>query len=128
MLCIICTEYLSVRCIWHVIIMSRTHFRVNLHATVAWMLRTPCSKQRRYLKFAWNQRDSNATWSSPQTKTQPFSQNGQIIEPCCEYLPARCIWQYAAIMSLTTFKSESTLLNAWLLRNSLLKTGVISDV
>ena len=40
----------------HVLIMSRTRFRVNLHSTVAW---TPCSKQVRYLKFKWLQRDSN---------------------------------------------------------------------
>ena len=36
--------------------------------------------------------------------TQPFSQTGQMIELCCEYLSARCIWLYVIIMSRTSFR------------------------
>ena len=36
----LCCEYLSVRCIWlYVLVMSCTHFRVNLHSIFAWMSR-----------------------------------------------------------------------------------------
>ena len=36
--------------------------------------------------------------------TQPFSQTGQMIELCCEYLSVRCIWLYVIIMSRTSFR------------------------
>ena len=36
--------------------------------------------------------------------TQPFSQTGQMIELCCEYLPVRCMWLYVIIMSRTRFR------------------------
>ena len=35
---------------------------------------------------------------------QPFSQTGQMIEPCCENLPVRCIWLYVLIMACTCFR------------------------
>ena len=36
----LCWEYLSVRCIWlDVLVMSCTHFRVNLHSIFAWISR-----------------------------------------------------------------------------------------
>ena len=36
----LCCEYLSVRCIWLcILVMSRTHFRVNPHSIFAWMSR-----------------------------------------------------------------------------------------
>ena len=65
---------------------------------------TPCSKQAPYLKFKWQQRDSNSQPLSSQTNTQPFSQTGQMIELCCEYLSVRCIWLYVIIMSRTSFR------------------------
>ena len=37
-------------------------------------------------------------------KTQPFSQTGQMIELCCDFLSVRCIWLYVIIMSLTGFR------------------------
>ena len=46
----------------YVIIMSHTGFRMNLHSVVCWMSRNslpPCSKQARYLKFNWQQQNSN---------------------------------------------------------------------
>ena len=36
--------------------------------------------------------------------TQPFSQTGQMIELCDEYLPVRCIWLYVIIMLHTSFR------------------------
>ena len=36
--------------------------------------------------------------------TQPFSQTGQGIELCCEYLSVRFIWLYIIIMSRTSFR------------------------
>ena len=77
----------------YVIIMSRTSFRVNLHSIVAWMSR----KEAPYLKFKWQQRDSNPRPLSLLTNTQPFSQTGRMIKLCCEYLSVRCIWLYVII-------------------------------
>ena len=42
------------------------------------MSRTPCLKQVPYLKFKWEQGNSNPQLLSSQTKTQPFSQTGLI--------------------------------------------------
>ena len=36
--------------------------------------------------------------------TQPFSQTGQMIELCCEYLSVLCIWLYVIIMLRTSFR------------------------
>ena len=36
--------------------------------------------------------------------THTFSQTGQMIELCCEYLSVRCIWLYIIIMSHTSFR------------------------
>ena len=47
---------------------------------------TSCSKQVPYLKFKWQQRDSNPEPFSSETKIQPFSQTGQMIELCRENL------------------------------------------
>ena len=53
---VVISEYLSVQCIWvYVIIMSRMHFRVNLHSIVAWMSRTPWLEQVRI----WMLNESN---------------------------------------------------------------------
>ena len=50
-----------------------------------------CSKQARYLKFKWLQQDSNPQPLSWSTNNQPFSETGQMIEPCCEYLSVRYV-------------------------------------
>ena len=60
--------------------------------------------------------------------TQPFSQTGQIIELCCQYLSVRCIWIYVIIVSRTRFRVSLQSIAAWMRRNSLLETGAISDV
>ena len=36
--------------------------------------------------------------------TQSFSQIGEIIDLCCEYLSVRCIWLYLSIMSRMSFR------------------------
>ena len=41
--------------------------------------------------------------------TQRFSQTGQMIERCCEYLSLQWIWLYDLVMSRTHIKSESAL-------------------
>ena len=43
----------------YVLIMPHERCRLNLDSVVAWMSRTPCSKQTRYLEFKWMRRDSN---------------------------------------------------------------------
>ena len=43
---------------------------------------------------SWLQLDSNPPPLCSQTNTQPFSHTCQMIELCCEYLPAWCIWLY----------------------------------
>ena len=42
----------------------------------------------------WLQRDSNPQPFNSYTNTQPSSQTGQMIEPCCEYLYVPCVWLY----------------------------------
>ena len=52
---------------------------------------TSCSKQVRYLKFKWQQRDSNLQPLSSSGNTQPISHTGQMIELCCENLSVRIL-------------------------------------
>ena len=59
----------------------------------------------------WLQLDSNPQPLSSYTDTQTFSQSGQMIELCCEYLSVQCTWLYALIMSHMHFLSESTFYN-----------------
>ena len=49
--------------------------------------------------FKWLQRDSNPQPLSSKMNTQPFSQIGQMIELCCEYLSVWCILLYVLIQS-----------------------------
>ena len=67
----------------HVLIKSRTRFRVNLHSIVTWMSRTPCSKQARYLKFKWLQRDW-PVW--PNGCVFVYNLSGYGFESCCCHL------------------------------------------
>ena len=68
---------------------------------------TPCSKQAPYLKFKWQQRDSNSHPLSLWMHTRPFSQTGQMIDLCCEYFYVGCIWLYVIIMSHTSLRVNS---------------------
>ena len=88
---------------------------------------TPCSKQASYLNIKWLQLDSNPQPLSSWTNTQPFSQTGQMIEQCCEYLSVRCISLYVFIMSRTSLRLNPHSTVAWISRNSLLEAGVISE-
>ena len=65
--------------------------RVNLHSSLPECQGTPCLKQVPYLKFKWQQHDSNSWLLSLQTNTQPFSQTGQMIKLWCDYLSVWCI-------------------------------------
>ena len=47
---------------------------------------------------------------------------------CCEYLSARCIWLYVLTMSSTRFWVNPHSIVVWVSRNSLLKTGAISEI
>ena len=51
-----------------------------------------------------------------------------MIELCCEYLPVWCIWLYVLIISRPCFRVNPHSIFAWMSRNSLLETGVISEV
>ena len=51
-----------------------------------------------------------------------------MIELCCEYLSVRCIWLHVLIMSCTCFRVKRHSINASMSKNSLLKTGAISEV
>ena len=83
----LCCEYFSARCIClYFIIMPSAHFSVNLHSKLPECQGTPCSKQAPYLKFKWQQRDSNPQPLRLKTNTQIFSQTGQTIELCFEFL------------------------------------------
>ena len=88
---------------------------------------TLCSKQVPYLKFKWQQRDSNSQPFSSQTNTQSFSQTSQMIELCCEYLSVWCIWLYV-VMSHTSFTVNLHSIVSWMSRNSFLEAGAISEV
>ena len=63
-----------------------------------------CPKQAPYLKFKWRQWDSNPQPLSTETNTQPFSQAGQMIELCCEYLSVPCILLYVIIILSASFR------------------------
>ena len=65
---------------------------------------TPCLKQAPYLKFKWQQPDLNPQPLSSKTNTQQFSQTGQMIELCSNYLSIWCIWLYVVIMLRRSFK------------------------
>ena len=65
---------------------------------------TPSLKQEPNLKFKWQQRDSKPQPLSSKTNTQPFSETGQMIKLCSEYLSVRCIWLYVIIMSCMSFR------------------------
>ena len=60
--------------------------------------------------------------------THSFSQAGQMIELCCEYLSERRIWVYVITMSCTRFRENYHSIVAWMSMNSLLETDRMYDV
>ena len=90
-------------------------------------INTSCMKA--YISsIKWQQRDLNPQPLSSKTNTQSFSQTGQMIELCFEYLSVRCIWLYVIIMSRARFRVNLHSIVAWVSRNSLFEAGPISDV
>ena len=85
------------------------------------------SKQGRYLKFKWVERDSNPYQSGRKRRLNLFSEIDQIIEPCCEYWYVRCIWLYIIIMSRTYLRVNPHSIFARMSRDSLVKIGAISE-
>ena len=81
---------------------------------------TLCSKKALNLKFKWLQRDSNPEPLSLQKNAQPFSQTGEIIDLCCEYLSVRCIWLYFLIAPCTHYRVNPQSIVAWMSRKFLL--------
>ena len=51
-----------------------------------------------------------------------------MIELCYEYLSVQCIWLYVIIMSRMCFRMNLHSIVAWMLKNSLVETGAISDI
>ena len=98
----LCCEYLSVRCIWVcVIIMFESEYTVY---SLAECQGTPYSKEARYLNLNWEQGEPNPQPVSMLRNTEPFSETGQMIELCYEYLPVRYIWLYILILWGTNFR------------------------
>ena len=61
--------------------------------------------------------------------TEPFSQNGEVIELCCEYLSVLYIWFYVVIiMSRRGLKVNLHSIVAWMWSNFCLETGVMFEV
>ena len=60
--------------------------------------------------------------------TQPFSQSGQMIELCCEYLSVQCIELNVLVMSCTRFRVNSHSIVALMSKNALLEAGAKSEV
>ena len=87
----------------------------------------PIVTWKKNLKKLFLERDSNPQSLSSWTNTQPFTQTGRIIKLCCEYLFVRCIWLYVLIMSCTHFRVNPHTVAAWMSRNSLLETSMISE-
>ena len=75
---LICTVHLTV-CYYHVT------YEFQSESTLYCLPEcqgTLCLKQVPYLKFKWQQRDSNLQPLNSETNTQPFSQTGQIVTEC----------------------------------------------
>ena len=87
------------------IIMSRTRSSVNSHSIISLNVKEFFARSRSHI---WILSDSNVIRTHNhlvrKPNTQPFSQTGQMIELCCEYLSVRCGWLYVIIMSSSRFR------------------------
>ena len=125
-----CCEYSSVRCIWlYVIIMSRTRFRVNLLSIVCPNFKELLARSRCH---TWSLSDCSGIRTD----------NHLVGKRTLNHLPKLAKWLscvvsnhlYGAfdcmLLSCHVRGSEwiFTLYFAWMLRNSLLKAGTISEV
>ena len=91
---LICPVHLTV-CYYHVTYDFESDYTVY---SLAECQGTPCSKEARYLNLKWEQGEPNPQLLSMLRNTKPFSETGQMIELCYEYLPVRCIWLYILIL------------------------------
>ena len=66
--------------------------------------------------------------TTTKANTQPFSQTGQMIELCCEYLSVCCIWLYHIIISHTRFRVNLHYKVAWNSKNSLFEADAVSEI
>ena len=93
------------------------HIRVSKWIHTLYLLEcqgTPYSKQGPYLKLKWGQWDLNPEPLTLWMNTLPFSQTGQMIELCCNYLSVRCIWlcfYHVTYVFQSAFKSHCSHLN-----------------
>ena len=82
----------------------------------SWMLRNSLLKAGAKSGIKWLQLDVNLEQIRSKTNTQPFSQTGQMIELCSEYLSVWCIWLYVLVMSCISFRvnphSDSDFVNS----------------
>ena len=100
--------------------MSHTSFRVNPHSIVCWNFKKLLAWSRRRI---WSLSNSNGIWTHNhlvrKLNTQPFSQTGQMIELCYEYLSIWCIWLYVIICHVRVSEWIHTLKFAWMSRKLL---------
>ena len=70
---------------------------------------TPCSKQARYLKFKWLQRDSNPQPLSSKMNTQPvwpsgwvfvYKLSGCVFKSCCSHLIFNLYMKFISLLML----------------------------
>ena len=70
---------------WHILCHFMSEWNKSIKIRISEYQVTPFWKQVRYLKLKWLEEDLNPKPPSLETKTDPFSQNDQIIELCCDY-------------------------------------------
>ena len=87
----------------YVIVMSGASFRVNPLSIVCLNIKELLAQSWHYI---WTSSHSNEIRTHNQfvKEHSTFSQTGQMIEVCCEYLSVRCVWRYVITMSQTSFR------------------------
>ena len=125
----LCSEYLSVRCIWlNVLVMGRTSFRMNPHPLVALM-------SRNSLLEAGSKSEGEVTATGLEPITTFFLNKQSTIWPnwpndqavfwvlvcTVHFTVVRCIWLYVLVMSSKRFRVNTHFLVAWMSGNSLLE-------
>ena len=114
---------------FHVIIMSRTCFRENRHSIVCLNVKELLTQSRHHI---WSLSDSNVIWTH----------NHLICKWTLNHLAKLAKWLSCVVSTYLCFAFDCMLLSchvlvsewihtfyfAWMSRNSLLKTGVLSEV
>ena len=125
-------ENLPVWSIWlYVLIISRTCFRVNPHSTLysCLNLKELLAQNRHEI---WTLSDWNCSWTYNhlvrKRTLNHLAKLAKMIELCCEKLSVWCIWLYVLIVSPMCFRVKPPSAVAWMSRNSLLKTGMKTEL